>query len=818
MKNLLLIAAFAFCISQASAQSIDLAKYLTGPDNSSPYDMTIAPNGDMIFVGAIVDSVDFDPGSGETILVGSESPTGTSPYICRYDASGNLLWAYVWEISIFNSDFVLMTDLFSNGDILVGMHECCDFEDLDPTEGTYYFNSLDGSNFFIRLNADGEFISVIDVDPNFPGPKQMIIGEDGQLYLSGFGYGGLYAYGMIGKFDPTTGAPIWVKSFGAAGGDTSAPDIAIDANGNIIAAGSTDANTIDLNPGVGTNMVTTSGGYDGYIIKLDNDGNHIWSGIVGGTQNDYNIAVDVDDDGNIYTTGYFYSPTCDLDPLDAVQSYNQMTLEWSDMFVTKMDPLGVIQFIHHFGSDYNLGGSNNERGIDILVDSMHDKYYVSGTIQGHVDLDASAVQFNMDYMFTAFVGSYQLDGNLEMVRTFGDYNTSGFSLRQDEIGQVYGFGTSSNNLKFYTTSGVVTTLDNEANGLYFFRMSDCAEPLPTSVVLSPDPLVACYGEEVTLTATPINGGTNPTYTWYYDNGTGIYVLQGETENNITFEPNFLETVITCSIISSEGCASQIPTARDSVEYIFSEQTNPSIYLDVSEFWLCPNDSVVFTAVVSEAGNSPAYQWLLDGVPIPGGNASTQTIYYESDDMDITCLLMASGCPNVDTLSTNPFTVSFFEFPNVAINQNGNTLSGVYTLNNTYQWANCDPFYTISSGNTINFSPGVSGTYALIVNTLWCADTSECYDFTFISDVSELNYFGLTISPNPTDGWVQLNCTSSTTSNMNLTVYNALGSIVHTQKMLGSQKQSVNLSAFEKGVYYMKLENEYGMSVEQVVLR
>jgi hypothetical protein len=329
--------------------------------------------------------------------------------------------------------------------------------------------------------------------------------------------------------------------------------------------------------------------------------------------------------------------------------------------------------------------------------------------------------------------------------------------------------------------------------------------------------VACTFDEVTLTATPINGGTNPIYIWYFDNGFGVNVLQGETENNFTFTAGSFASLYTCSIISSEGCADRYPSPMDSVEYVFSEPATSSIYLDLNNFLPCANDSVLFTAMVTNAGDTPGYQWLLDGEPISGGNASTQTIYYDSDNMAISCQLITSGCFNADTITSDPFTINFYELPNVTINQNGNTLSGVPGTNQTYQWANCDPFYTISSGNTINFSPGASGTYALIVNGLFCADTSDCYDFTYISDVSELNYFDLTISPNPTDGILNINYHNGS-SNMNVSVYNALGSLVYNDKIVGSKKQTINLSAFEKGVYYIKLENEEGVSVERVVLR
>jgi len=85
--------------------------------------------------------------------------------------------------------------------------------------------------------------------------------------------------------------------------------------------------------------------------------------------------------------------------------------------------------------------------------------------------------------------------------------------------------------------------------------------LPVSVSISADPgNVVCIGTSVTFTATPVNGGTSPTYQWY----NGANPINGET--NATYTSNSLVDgdAISVQLTSSETCVTGNPATSNTI--------------------------------------------------------------------------------------------------------------------------------------------------------------------------------------------------------------------------------------------------------------
>ena len=96
----------------------------------------------------------------------------------------------------------------------------------------------------------------------------------------------------------------WAKHMGGnadAGGDA----VAVDASKNVYTAGEF-TGTVDFDPGPGTFNLTSYGGYDIFVSKLDSLGNFIWARQMGGPDDEEAIAIALDATGKIYTTGYFW--------------------------------------------------------------------------------------------------------------------------------------------------------------------------------------------------------------------------------------------------------------------------------------------------------------------------------------------------------------------------------------------------------------------------------------------------------------------------------------------------------------------------------
>lgn len=116
-----------------------------------------------------------------------------------------------------------------------------------------------------------------------------------------FGAGPLTSAGgydiFVAKFDPS-GTHLWSKRFGDAGGQYRS-EITVDASGNVLLTGSFEG-TMDLGGG----PLTSAGGYDIFVAKLDPTGAHLWSERFGDADRQICTAVTADASGNVLLTGY----------------------------------------------------------------------------------------------------------------------------------------------------------------------------------------------------------------------------------------------------------------------------------------------------------------------------------------------------------------------------------------------------------------------------------------------------------------------------------------------------------------------------------
>jgi len=101
-----------------------------------------------------------------------------------------------------------------------------------------------------------------------------------------------YNYTFIEKLD-TNGRIQWVKGLGGY-----SYSVATDPGGNVYVAG-----YFSGTASFGSTILTSSGGYDIFITKLDTTGNVIWAKTAGGTSDDWAYGIAVDSAGNSYITG-----------------------------------------------------------------------------------------------------------------------------------------------------------------------------------------------------------------------------------------------------------------------------------------------------------------------------------------------------------------------------------------------------------------------------------------------------------------------------------------------------------------------------------
>ncbi|MFZ2718296.1 MAG: hypothetical protein WAZ12_00670 [Candidatus Absconditicoccaceae bacterium] len=118
--------------------------------------------------------------------------------------------------------------------------------------------------------------------------------------------------------------------------------------------------------------LTSSGGSDGYLSKLDANGNNVLSKSFGGTNNDVVISASIDNDGNIYLVGNFEG---------TVNSFGEQIVSsgGSDIFVSKLNTSGIGMRVE------KVGGVGNDSASSISLNN-EDNVYVVGKFAGTADI------------------------------------------------------------------------------------------------------------------------------------------------------------------------------------------------------------------------------------------------------------------------------------------------------------------------------------------------------------------------------------------------------------------------------------------------
>ena len=132
---------------------------------------------------------------------------------------------------------------------------------------------------------------------------------------------------------------------------------------------------------------------------------------------------------------------------------------------------------------------------------------------------------------------------------------------------------------------------------------------------------------------------------------------------------------------------------------------------------------------------------------------------------------------------------------------------------TYQWVDCNNANAQISGATSqSYSPIVDGSYAVLVTLNGCvAPVSTCTVITGLATNSFANKIAIELYPNPSSGLFNLKLASD----LNIEVYNNLGQVIVSQKMLSGDR-TLDISEKPSGVYFLKVRDGNDVSTYKIV--
>ncbi|NHI89319.1 MAG: hypothetical protein EAX87_07335 [Candidatus Thorarchaeota archaeon] len=330
-----------------------------------------------------------------------------------------------------------------------GGSDPCSFKlaDLGDSDSDLLIDYLEVMNGTDRYNPDSDFDKVKD------GHEVILYGTD-----------------PLNASEPTWASTVGYSTLVGGSSEDIPTDITVDHLGNVYVVGIT--HSTDFPMYMSFNDTYAGAWYDAFVFKLSPDGsNLIFSTFIGGSGEDYGLAIEVDVLQNVYVTGV--TESSDFPIFNALfDSYTD-----TDCFVLKLNPSGDTLIFSTF-----VAGGNTDEPWDIFVDSSYN-VYVSGTTYSTDFPTVNAYDSVYDGIGSeCFVFKLNSTGNGLFYSTyFGGNSTEEVGvLAVDESGSVYLTGmTESKDLPLKNPFDSI----NEDHDLFLCKLNSTGNGLEFSTYL-----------------------------------------------------------------------------------------------------------------------------------------------------------------------------------------------------------------------------------------------------------------------------------------------------------------------------------------------
>ena len=631
------------------------------------------------------------------------------------------------------------------------------------------------SSFSITLHAQNIGLKWVDVigGPEMQYVTDIAVDDIGNVYVTGVFEGtvdfdpgvgvvtlisptGLYGGAIfIQKLD-SLGNLLWVKKV-ATGHQSRSYSIAVDASYNVYVCGVFGGN-VDFDPG-SSNVILTSTFVpfpDGFVLKLNSQGNFGWVNQIGSTGSNICESVCFDYANNLYVSGTF-TYTVDFDPGSGVVS--RFANGGADVFIQKLDTAGNLIHVSTFG-----GFSSLDHG-ETTTDAVGN-VYTTGSFQSIVDFNPTTGSYSMtpNGDKDIFVQKLDPNGNFLWAKQMGGTMTDlGTGIVVDPMGDVIVTGLFRSTVDFDPGAGVsnltapigtdnfIQKLTSNGNFIWALRNSE-AGSWPYDQKVDVDILGDIYLSQ------------SFSYTSDFDPGVGTYNLSPygnmdmyiqKLDNNGNFVwANHLggNSGLYCYSLEVDdiGYIYIAGAFTDSVDFDPSIEEVNKVAAGTSKMYVlklnqCESDSVIDVITACDS-----LTWV-DGIT-----------YYADNNTASFTLVNATGCDSLVTLDlTVVLNASNTAIDNIiacdsytwidGITYNSSNTSAQYTLTNS---AGCDSVITLD---------------LILNNTVRTTDVQDaCYSYTWVDGItyttsnSTASYNFAGASSNGCDSIVTLNLSINAT--------------------------------------------------------
>ncbi|GAB5558134.1 MAG: hypothetical protein SchgKO_23470 [Schleiferiaceae bacterium] len=329
--------------------------------------------------------------------------------------------------------------------------------------------------------------------------------NQGNIYIGGsFKSWGIYPQGIqvdsllcqgesdafIQKRD-SSGSVLWTRGWG--GGDVDYIfDIAIDSQGNVYTAGTFSSDSVDFDPSGATHYKSNQGYSDGFLHKLDKDGNFHWVKTYSTTSSDKVTSLAIKD-SSLFVVGQrgpsVFLEKLDLDGLFDWDTKNfaspvglstRMGLNPNDQLVVSSGGSGNMKVTGIDTSGTNLWQRTSTSTESLIAENMaidrEGNIYLTGNFGGTTQFNINGTGQSVTtatFLEDIFILKLDSQGIFEWVITYTTIpyqEKAGLALATDSMGNVYagGFIRGSTNVN---PSGTHFLETNGLSDIYIVKLN-----------------------------------------------------------------------------------------------------------------------------------------------------------------------------------------------------------------------------------------------------------------------------------------------------------------------------------------------------------
>lgn len=719
-----------------------------------------------------------------------------------------------WALNIGNAEDdevkAVVHDSLGNIYLLGDFEETVDFDygpnvfNLTSTPVNSTVSSLD--IYLVKLDPDGNFLWVKTIGANrFEQARDMQLDNEGNLLIAGL---------FQGTVDFDLGSGVFNMS-SAVSNSSEGFILKMDLNGNFIWAKKVDAwfekisvdaqnnviikgiysGLVDFDTGPGSFTLLSGTNGSKFVLKLNENGVFEWV-------NAFLVPIaDIETDflGNVYITGFF-SGTTDFDPSSSV--FLNSSNGSQDGYIVKLSPTGNFLWVE------SIGGTNQDEFTAISLDPDGNIYLGGFFRSNNIDFDNSSgtAIYSPVGNYDAFILKLDSSLNFDFVKIItGIGEVFPRTLATDKDNSIYFGGDCKGTNDFDPGPNLFNLSVSNGNDIFIAKLDSIGDFKWANQYGTPGTFWTNKVSDLSII-----GPDTVLMTGYYqdvidfNHGPGVFNVVNNSPPGFIDEEGFCLKLMPCSaadttIDNAVGCGTY--TWVDGITYT---SNNTTAYFTLQNQNGC--DSVVnlnltmLPAQIRTDGRTECsgYTWI------------NGTTYYSNNNTAIHTIpgVATNGCDSIIYLNLTIISMNI-----------STTQTDVITIESnqpgaTYRWLECDNNYAVIPGETgQSFTATTNGQYAVEVTYQGCTDTSFCRTINHVGFDKTNEPILLNVFPNPTNGIV--NISSSSNSLLSFSLYNSLGQIVLKKENVNPDNNQFQIEG-EAGVYTLEVTSESVVKQFQII--